>query len=155
MATSHDMTTLGQGSNSRLNSAQYQQGSPENADRLLAERRSSSLADSYSHNDAIADHYAERNAQKERDAREARWDAERDRRVKALDDPIAKALRERDMRGGCGDPGYFYDEEDPRWGSRDEWEAEKQEWQASRDRFEAKLVGDDLATRIINSKFHY
>ncbi|KIX79224.1 hypothetical protein SF12_05695 [Streptomyces sp. MBRL 601] len=63
MATSHDMTTPGQGSNSHLNSARMQQGSSENADRLLAERRSASLTDS--HNDTMAVHYAERNAKRE------------------------------------------------------------------------------------------
>ncbi|OCC07524.1 hypothetical protein [Streptomyces sp. PTY087I2] len=67
----HDMTTGGQGSNSRLNSARMQQGSAENADRLLAERRSSSAV---SHSDMAAEHYAERAARKEADQRQAEED---------------------------------------------------------------------------------
>ncbi|WP_143626277.1 hypothetical protein [Streptomyces viridosporus] len=61
--TSHDMTTPGDGSTSRLNSARMQQGSTENADRLITERRAESPA--VSHNDMMAEHYAERNAARE------------------------------------------------------------------------------------------
>ncbi|MFF6997604.1 hypothetical protein ACFY93_21955 [Streptomyces sp. NPDC008313] len=62
--TAHDMTTPGAGSNSRLNSARMQQGSTENADRLLSERRAGSSAVSY------ADVYEERAARKEAEQRE-------------------------------------------------------------------------------------
>jgi hypothetical protein len=64
MTTNHDMTTPGEGANSRLNSARMHQGSPENADRLLSERRAGSSAVSY------ADVYEERAARKEAEQRE-------------------------------------------------------------------------------------
>ncbi|WP_405892435.1 hypothetical protein OG612_18640 [Streptomyces sp. NBC_01527] len=74
MAEFHDMTTPGQGSNSRLNSARMQQGSPDNADRLLAERRTFSLAGR--HNDAMQDVYAERAAAREAALEEVRESSE-------------------------------------------------------------------------------
>lgn len=58
MTEAHDMTTEGQGSNSRLNTARMQQDSPENADRLLAERRAATAA-AESHDDKMQEHYAE------------------------------------------------------------------------------------------------
>lgn len=146
------MTAEGQGSTSRLNSARMQQGSAENADRLLAERRSASSA--VSHSDSLAEVYEERAKQKERDQNTLWFERNREQRLRELEDPINKAVDKR-FGYGCGDPGYFYDEDDPRWISREDWEADKAKWEAARDRYEAKLVGDDLAKRITNRKYNY
>ncbi|WKV72735.1 hypothetical protein AW27_015075 [Streptomyces sp. PCS3-D2] len=56
--TTWDITTEGQGSTSRLNTARMQQGSTGNVDRLLTEHRAASSA--VSHNDMMLSVYEER-----------------------------------------------------------------------------------------------
>lgn len=137
MTTSHDMTTLGQGSNSRLNTAQRQQGSPENADRLLAERRNTSPAGS--HSDSLGDQYAERAA-----AREANRH-EHDELLKA-----EQASRERRKREGLGD----------RWQAEADITVNRyadpaEELAAARQslaEFTERAEGEELAARITNSR---
>ncbi|WP_030782157.1 hypothetical protein [Streptomyces sp. NRRL S-920] len=76
ISQSHAMTTAGQGSNSRLNTARMQGNSTENADRLIRERRDAAAA-SVSHNDKVQQHYAESAAEHEAGQRELeRWKAE-------------------------------------------------------------------------------
>ncbi|MFE5076905.1 hypothetical protein [Streptomyces halstedii] len=75
------MTALpGQGSNSRLNTARMQQGSTENADRLIAERRQRDMEvswDSHDRKRALQDHYEERALAREAERREfEEWQAE-------------------------------------------------------------------------------
>ncbi|MFD0074493.1 hypothetical protein ACFVIY_18875 [Streptomyces sp. NPDC127166] len=65
----HDMTTDGQGSNSRLNTARMQGDSTENADRLIRERRAAA-ATAVSHNDKMQRHYAEMAAVHDAEQRE-------------------------------------------------------------------------------------
>ncbi|MGV9728466.1 hypothetical protein ACWDUE_13970 [Streptomyces albogriseolus] len=135
---SHDMTTPGAGSNSHLNSARMQQGSPENADRLLAERRAGSRA--VSHSDSLADHYAERAAQREAERQEAEeWQAEQ------------KAEAERRKRAETGErwdaaSGHTVD-----LGSTvaDQVTAARQ----SLDEFTQRAEGEELAAQIIAGQF--
>ncbi len=127
MPLSHDMTTGGQGSNSRANTARWQQGSPTNADRLSAERRPAPSA--VSHSEALAEHYAERAAQKEAEQRELEaWRAEQK----------AEAVRSKraDMHG--------------RWMADEPSKMSLEEARESFTEYQRRAEGEELAVSIFN-----
>ncbi|MEU9652628.1 hypothetical protein AB0E00_27450 [Streptomyces sp. NPDC048110] len=130
MTTGWDMTTPGAGSNSRLNSAKHQQGSTDNADRLLRERRAGSSAVSY------ADVYEERAARKE--AEQSELEALRVQQKTEADRRKREELGERwsadyDLTVSCHS------------GPADEIAAARK----SLDEFTQRAEGEELAARIV------
>ncbi|MFE9974220.1 hypothetical protein ACFYRD_26520 [Streptomyces hirsutus] len=139
MATSHDMTTPGAGAISRLNTARMQQGSTDNADRLIAERRAASSA--VSHSDAMQDVYAERSAAREAEQREA----------EEYRDAVENSHEWRD-RHSVGER-FDRDNPRPRVGSPDDLDflkrmAEESAWLKRRDEYLQRAEGEELAARI-------
>ncbi|WP_327168525.1 hypothetical protein [Streptomyces subrutilus] len=151
LVNGHDMNTSGRGSTSRADTAGGQDPT-DTASRNHAAMRQRQIAESaaaVSHNDVMAEHYAERAIKRDAENRERATDEFMRKRR----DSTWQAVKEWEIESRNSEP--FYSEDDPRWFSREDFDQDHAAWQERRDRYEAKLVGDDLATRITNRKYHH
>lgn len=125
-----------------------QQGSPENADRLIAERRAGSSA--VSHSDSLADHYAERAARKEAEQREAEDDAHWEKMQRVRDERNA-AVRGFETEDPHPYPFGLPSPDDP---DNDIVAAysETLAWEKRRDDYLARAEGEELAAQIITGR---
>ncbi|MFE5615488.1 hypothetical protein [Streptomyces sp. NPDC056524] len=142
MAEFHDMTTGGQGSTSRFETA-GQQDPTESASRNHAARRRREIAESYaavSHNDVMQGVYEERAAQKEADQRELE---------KLRTDEKANAERRKRKELGAR-----WDAEDGHTVDRDSSLADQlAAARKSHDEFTLRSEGEELAARIAAGVF--
>ncbi|MGW8065849.1 hypothetical protein ACVV2G_27155 [Streptomyces ziwulingensis] len=146
MPAIHDMAHEGSGGNSRLNTAAMQDPA-ESTSRNHAQRTrdESSVGLDYS------DVYEERAQRKESEASSLRFHKGREKAEQDRSDPIRKAVSAYESRIHM--PPAFYDETDPRWISREDWEADRAQCEELRDSYEAKLVGKELAEKIARRRF--
>ncbi|MFI8437057.1 hypothetical protein ACIGJO_25625 [Streptomyces sp. NPDC079020] len=140
MTTVWDTPDSGQGSNSRLNTARMHQGSTENADRLIAERRRRDMEASWEvsdRNNALLDQYEARALAREAERRELdEWRAEQ------------KAEADRSKRAELGE--RWQAEADITASRHSDMTDELGAARQSYDQFTQRAEGDELAARIFN-----